>query len=373
MEVSEKIFSTNIKTLRKAKGLSQSELAEKLNFTEKAVSKWECGEYVPSIHVLFRIAEEFGVSVENLFEENSGIYFLGIDGGGTKTSFLLKDEFGNCVRSEISSGCNPFDIGEDEAKRILTNGIKKVCGNVPVRRIVCFAGIAGGTVGGHKKLFADFLKTFGFKAVYNGSDNESVVFGGLGDEDGVTLITGTGVCAYVQKNREIKRISGWGYFFDEGGSAFNFGREAISYACEVEDGRTAESELYRQVKAKYGEGVDEIVQKSYDIGKKYVASYADCVFKSAAAGDNAAVAILKRNTKVVAEVLEACAEIIGTAKIKAVVSGGLTKEPVFIDCIKASLKRPDGFEISLLSGEPVEGAVSLAKYYYKREVENEKQ
>ncbi|HCH74504.1 MAG TPA: hypothetical protein DEV87_04910 [Clostridiales bacterium] len=370
MEVSEKIFAANVKTLRKAKKLSQSELAEKLNFTEKAVSKWECGEYVPSIHVLFKIAEEFGVSVENLFEENSGIYFLGIDGGGTKTSFLLTDELGNRVRSEVAPGCNPFDIGEDESKKVLSDGIRKVCGNVPFQRVVCFAGIAGGTVGGHKKLFANFLKTFGFKAAYNGSDNENVVCGGLGADDGVTLITGTGVCAYVQKNRQIKRVSGWGYFFDEGGSAFNFGREAISFACGVEDGRFFESELYRQVKSKNGESVESIVQKSYDAGKKYVASFADCVFKSAAAGDEAAAEIIKRNTKVVAGVLETCAKVIGTEKVKTVIAGGLTKESAFINYIKSSLSRPENFEISVLSGEPVEGAVRLAEYYYKKENEN---
>ena len=370
MEVSEKIFAANVKTLRKSKGLSQSELAVKLNFTEKAVSKWECGEYVPSIHVLFKIAEEFGVSVDNLFEKNAGIYFLGIDGGGTKTSFLLADESGNRVRSEVAPGCNPFDIGEEESKKILSDGIRKICGNIPLQRVVCFAGIAGGTVDGNKKMFAKFFRTFGFKSVYNGSDNENVVCGGLGEDDGITLITGTGVCAYVQKNRQVKRVSGWGYFFDEGGSAFNFGREAISYACGVEDGRFSETELYRQVKAKNSESVESIVHKSYDAGKKYVASFADCVFRAAELGDEEAKAIIRRNAAVVASVLETCGKDIGTDKIKTVIAGGLTKEPDYLRYIKAGLKRSEKFEISVLSGEPVEGAVRLAEYYYKRENED---
>lgn len=56
----------NISQLRKDNKLTQSELAEKLNYTDKAVSKWERGESVPDVSVLKNIADLFGVTVDYL-------------------------------------------------------------------------------------------------------------------------------------------------------------------------------------------------------------------------------------------------------------------------------------------------------------------
>ena len=61
-----KIVSINITELRTSKGYTQLELANKLNYSDKAVSKWERGESLPDISVLLRIAELFGVSLDYL-------------------------------------------------------------------------------------------------------------------------------------------------------------------------------------------------------------------------------------------------------------------------------------------------------------------
>lgn len=59
----------NIAALRKAAGLTQAELAEKLNYSDKAVSKWERGESVPDVVTLMQLAKLFGVSVDTLLGE----------------------------------------------------------------------------------------------------------------------------------------------------------------------------------------------------------------------------------------------------------------------------------------------------------------
>lgn len=63
------IIAENITLLRKEAGFTQADLAEKLNYTDKAVSKWERGESMPDIAVLKSIAELFGVSVDYLLAE----------------------------------------------------------------------------------------------------------------------------------------------------------------------------------------------------------------------------------------------------------------------------------------------------------------
>lgn len=63
------IIAENIGYLRRRGGMTQIELAEKLNYSDKAVSKWERGESVPDISVLKNIADLFGVTVDYLITE----------------------------------------------------------------------------------------------------------------------------------------------------------------------------------------------------------------------------------------------------------------------------------------------------------------
>lgn len=58
--------NTMIKLLRTEKGMNQEQLAEQLHVTRQAVSSWETGKTQPDIETLTRIAEFFGVSVEQL-------------------------------------------------------------------------------------------------------------------------------------------------------------------------------------------------------------------------------------------------------------------------------------------------------------------
>lgn len=65
-----KIVAQNIAELRKNAGLTQLQLAEKLNYSDKAVSKWESGASIPDVGVLFEIANLFGVTVDYLLYED---------------------------------------------------------------------------------------------------------------------------------------------------------------------------------------------------------------------------------------------------------------------------------------------------------------
>lgn len=60
------IIAKNISYCRKAKGLTQADVAIRLNYTDKAVSKWERGESIPDIIVLKRLAELYGVNLDDL-------------------------------------------------------------------------------------------------------------------------------------------------------------------------------------------------------------------------------------------------------------------------------------------------------------------
>ena len=63
-------IAKNICDLRTGAGMTQLSLAEVLNYSDKAVSKWERGESVPDIFMLKRIADYFGVTVDYLLESD---------------------------------------------------------------------------------------------------------------------------------------------------------------------------------------------------------------------------------------------------------------------------------------------------------------
>ena len=65
------IIADNLIRLRKANKLTQLELAQKLNYSDKAISKWERGEGMPDIYLFKQLAEMYGVSLDYLTTEHS--------------------------------------------------------------------------------------------------------------------------------------------------------------------------------------------------------------------------------------------------------------------------------------------------------------
>ena len=60
----EKIVAANITELRKSKQWTQLELAEKLNYSDKSISKWERGDRKPDLKTLSKMAELFSVTID---------------------------------------------------------------------------------------------------------------------------------------------------------------------------------------------------------------------------------------------------------------------------------------------------------------------
>lgn len=75
MEEIKKNLSKNLLELRKSKNLTQLELAQQLNYSDKSISKWEHGDAVPDVAVLKQLAKFYGVTIDFLIgnENNSPI------------------------------------------------------------------------------------------------------------------------------------------------------------------------------------------------------------------------------------------------------------------------------------------------------------
>ena len=91
----EQNIANNIKTLRQQFGLKQSELGEKIAYSDKTVSKWENGTSVPDIRALYAIAEVFGLKVDDLINSDAA----------EKSVTLTKQEVKENRANEIAMVC----------------------------------------------------------------------------------------------------------------------------------------------------------------------------------------------------------------------------------------------------------------------------
>lgn len=66
-------IGSNIAAYRKRAGMTQAGLAEKLNYSDKAVSKWERGESIPDVLTLMQLAEQFEVTVNDLLVDPNAL------------------------------------------------------------------------------------------------------------------------------------------------------------------------------------------------------------------------------------------------------------------------------------------------------------
>ena len=370
----EKAFQANVRRLRKKLKMTQKSLADALGYSEKTVSKWETEGSIPSIDALFRLAEILHVNITELFRCDDAIYYLGIDGGGTKTELALLDPEGKIACRIFTDGCNPNTVGIEGAKRILEDGITRTCKDVPLSSVAVYAGIAGCASGNYADEIKAMLKKMSFAAYDVDSDNNNVVAAGLGDSEGISIILGTGICSYVVKKEETKRIAGWGYLFDNGGSSFHIGRDAINAYFSAYDGSGKETSLVERIKETFSCSNAEFLKYLYNGGNKLVSSYAMCVFEEAEKGDSVSIAILKKNVAEIARLISASLSHFSdySEEIPVILAGGLTNQrlllPYLFDALGDDVKKCN---INILSVPPVQGALELAKALWRKGNNNE--
>ena len=355
-------LAKNIRQRRKELGMTQAALAAQLTYSEKTVSKWEKGNATPPTTVLPLLAQVLKTSLDQLLlSPVTHFYYLGIDGGGTKTEFLLCDGAGQLLSRVVLGTSNPNDVGIDPALEVLRSGILRVCGAYPLHSIRVFAGLAGNETYDGGQAVRRFLAQFGFAHVDCGSDARSAVAASLADRDGVCVILGTGAVAYTQASGKLHRFGGYGYFFGDECSGFCLGRDAIIAALRHEDDTGTRTMLYTLVKDACGtDTILEHLGALYSGGKRMIAGFAPLVFEAYAAGDETAAEILRRHCGAICQVIRSAARMLDRQPVRVVFCGGLTAhEAALLPLMKEHL--PENRFILEVCREPmIRGALRLA-------------
>lgn len=212
-------------------------------------------------------------------------YYIGIDSGGSKTEFVLSDREGHIISRRIDCGCNPLDIGADQACMTILRNVKLLKKAAPGRIRSLYAGIAGAN---HVDMHLETLlgSEIPGAAVRIEDDRRIVVSGTLGHSDGCGMICGTGASLSVIIGDEpIRQIGGLGYLIDTGGSGYELGQAALKHACRYFDGRGEYTVLAELLSKELGKNPWDCLAEIYKGGRSFIASLAHTVFEGKEMGD----------------------------------------------------------------------------------------
>ncbi len=229
-------------------------------------------------------------------------YYIGIDGGGSKTEGILADSLGAIIASASVGSTNPNDIGREESGKRLSELAAALSEHLPdgERVFALFAGISGAT--GNSEVLTEYLSRFA-ENVSVGTDATCLL--SLVGDDGGCLISGTGSVCFLRIDGEVHRFGGWGYLLDGAGGGYDIGRDALSACLKARDTRGDETTLSARFLSLLGADVSDSIPKIYNGGKAYIASFAPIVFEEAAKGDRVSREILSSNADYLASLLKA--------------------------------------------------------------------
>jgi len=185
------------------------------------------------------------------------VRYLGIDGGGSKTAFLLVDDYYNEICHLQSGPSNYLSVGGEAAKEAITQGVSRLTERP---NIVC-GGFAGAGRPDSVTFYRELLQSLIPEAqVIIESDAFIASIGAIGIDPGVLLIAGTGsIVIGRDKERSMFRVGGWGPYFGDEGSGFWIGREAVRAALRSIDTQSS-AEFTQRVAAGLGlKSIAEVV------------------------------------------------------------------------------------------------------------------
>jgi N-acetylglucosamine kinase-like BadF-type ATPase len=163
------------------------------------------------------------------------VVYLGIDGGGSKTAFVLENESGKILGRAETGPSNWLSAGKEVAERNIADGIRQL--NFLPEIVGC--GFAGAGRPEGIQFFKDTISALLPRAqVFVETDAFISYIGAIGLEPGVLLIAGTGSIAIGRRaDGAMVRVGGWGPIFGDEGSGFWIGREVIQTALRAHDAR----------------------------------------------------------------------------------------------------------------------------------------
>jgi N-acetylglucosamine kinase-like BadF-type ATPase len=233
-----------------------------------------------------------------------------VDGGGSKTEFVLLTHRGQLLRRLVLPGSNPNACGVNGCCTILQQGLdallQESCAVAHV-----FIGGAGMASGGNGEAVEAVLrKAYPQLTVHCRSDITNLLALSDDPDNALALICGTGSVVYAARDGKLRRFGGGGWRLETLGSGYDIGRQTLHAALEHRDGTGPATALTLMVERKLGGKVWDSIGTVYSESPAFIASFAPFALDAWQQGDQVATQIVLANARRIAH-------LINTAAIKA--------------------------------------------------------
>ncbi len=258
-------------------------------------------------------------------------YFIGIDGGGTKTELVVVDENGSVAARKRVGSSNASDLGKERVIELLVELVKSALPADAEQADVCMglSGVSFSGSAGEIEMAVAAIPCIGKVSVYS---DVQIALDSAYDGDGCIVIIGTGSVGYVRLNGELHLVGGSGFMLDSSLSGYDLGREAINAVLSAADGR-GEQTLLTEIFEGLGErDIRQTVRSVYAKGKAYVASFAPTVFEAFDKGDKVAKDILRHCVSEWEKLLLGVWRTYGKERCEITLFGGVTKRWETLKC-----------------------------------------
>jgi len=261
--------------------------------------------------------------------------YLGVDGGGSKTSFLLIDEAGKVLSAHTEGPAYHLEIGIEALEAMLARGIERTLEQAGITRSRLTFAFLGLPAYGEDRALQARLDAAPAAALPSGRyrcGNDMVCgwAGALAGAEGINIVAGTGSIAYGEYAGRSARAGGWGELFSDEGSAYWLAREGLRLFSRMSDGRSPPAALHSILRRHFAleEDLDlcaAIYGKSVS-QRSQLAQLSRLVAEAAAAGDAAARSLFTQAAAELADIVDAVRDrlqVPATLDLPLSYSGGL--------------------------------------------------
>ncbi|MBI2023627.1 hypothetical protein HYT01_03640 [Candidatus Giovannonibacteria bacterium] len=305
-------------------------------------------------------------------------FFLGVEGGGTKSRALLADEDGKIIRDRSGKALNYHAIGEKQTKANLKELIAPLLKASNGRGIKTVFGLAGLDTKQDWKIYDGIIKSLlprnaKYKIVNDAAIALEAKCPVISKEAGIVAIAGTGANVYGRSRGKTIRSVGWDFLLGDEGGSFSAGLKAMHAAMRSWDGRMPKSVFEKSIpKAAGAKNIEGFYHKLYKVWREdpqnikyYIASFSHLVDEAILKKDKAALVICDREVKNLSRGIEAVARRLKLSKKAFCVgfAGSGWKMPGLKDKVKKSIKKefPGVYFSKNEDNSGVVGAIQLAR------------
>lgn len=245
--------------------------------------------------------------------DRTGGYYLGVDGGGTKTAFVLMDRDGRERARHEGGSSYHVEIGVERLHLVLQEGVRAVLEQAKASADEVRFAFFGLPAHGEDSQVQPVLDVIpeallGHHRYACGNDMICGWAGSLGGEDGINIVAGTGSIGYGERQGLAARGGGWGEVFSDEGSAYWIAAQGLNAFSRMADGRQPTGPLLALLRREFALASDlDLCGRIYakDTPQRdRIAALSRLVAQAAAEGDHAARRIFDQAGQELAEIVD---------------------------------------------------------------------